>query len=183
MSLRQTILKEHSKRNCDQIVSWIGASQARFDQLISLLDDTDPVVPQRTSWPLSFAGEKHPKLIARHVDRLFDKMDEPDVHNGIRRNIMRLFQFVELEEKYHGRLMDTCFRFIGDLQEKVAVKACAFTVLCNLAKHYPDIIPEIKLVVDEQSPHMTASFKARVKQFLRQLNRPAGKRRTSRASE
>ena len=30
MDLRQTILAEHSKANCNKIVKWVGNSQKRF---------------------------------------------------------------------------------------------------------------------------------------------------------
>jgi hypothetical protein len=40
-------------------------------------------------------------------------------------------------------------------------------VLSNLAKQYPEIIPEIKLLVEEQLGRQTAAFKNRAKMFLK----------------
>lgn len=62
--------------------------------------------------------------------------------------------------------MDICFGFVASPTEPVAVKAFSLTVLGNLAKQYPEIIPEIKVLIEEQSPHQTAAFKNRAKALL-----------------
>jgi hypothetical protein len=36
MDLRQTILAEYSKANCNKIVKWVGSSQKRFSELFNL---------------------------------------------------------------------------------------------------------------------------------------------------
>ena len=36
MNLEETILKEHSKKQCDKIVRYIGISQERFAELMKL---------------------------------------------------------------------------------------------------------------------------------------------------
>lgn len=44
------------------------------------------------------------------------------------------------------------------IKNPVAAKAFSPTVLANLAKLYPEISPEIKLLVQEQLPHQSAAF-------------------------
>ena len=63
--------------------------------------------------------------------------------------------------------MDICFKYVESPTEAVAVKAFSLTVLGNLAKQYPDILPEIKIIIEEQMPHQTASFKVRARLFLK----------------
>jgi hypothetical protein len=53
--------------------------------------------------------------------------------------------------------------------EAVAVKAFSLTVLGKLAKIYPDIMPELKLLIEDQLPNQTAAFKVRAKQILKTL--------------
>jgi hypothetical protein len=65
--------------------------------------------------------------------------------------------------------MDICFTYLQSPTEAVAVKAFSLTVLSNLAKQYPDIIPEIQLIIEEQLPHQTAAFKGRAKLFLTKI--------------
>ncbi|MFT3946227.1 MAG: hypothetical protein QM763_04560 [Agriterribacter sp.] len=51
----------------------------------------------------------------------------------------------------------------------VSVKAFSLTVLANLANQYPEIIPELKLIIEDQLPHETAAFKSRAQKILKQL--------------
>jgi len=79
---------------------------------------------------------------------------------------MRLLQYVDIPEKYQGEVLDICFRYVSSPAEPVAVKAFSLTVLSNLAKLYPEILPELKLVIEQQLPHQTIAFKTRAKKIL-----------------
>jgi hypothetical protein len=80
-------------------------------------------------------------------------------------------QDLEIPEKFHGEIMDICFRFLESPTEALAVKVFSMSVLGNLAALYPDIKPELKLVIEEQLPHQTAGFKSRAKKVLKMLKK------------
>ena len=63
--------------------------------------------------------------------------------------------------------MDTCFRYVESPTEAVAIKASSLTVLGNLAKLYPEILTEIKLLIEEQMPTQTPAFTSRAKHLLK----------------
>ena len=63
--------------------------------------------------------------------------------------------------------MEICFKYLESSDEAVAIKAFSLTVLGKLAKKYPEIIPEIKLMIEEQLPHQSAAFKSRAKAFMK----------------
>lgn len=163
MNLRQEILKEHSKAQCDKIVNWIGASQQKFDELFELFLNDEYRVTQRAAWPLSYAVIQHPEFIKKNFAKLIDNLKEPNLHDAIKRNSVRLLQEVNIPKKFHGEVMAICFGFVESPTEAVAIKTFSLTVLSNLSKQYPEILPEIKLLVQEQWPHQTAAFKSRAK--------------------
>ena len=43
----------------------------------------------------------------------------------------------------------------------------SLTVLANLSKKYPEIIPEIKVLIEEQLPHQSTGFKSRANKLLK----------------
>ena len=49
----------------------------------------------------------------------------------------------------------------------IAVKAFALAVLEKMTKQYPELIPEIKLIVSQQMEIETAAYKSRAKRILR----------------
>lgn len=160
--LHSLLLAEHSKAQCNKIVQWIGDDVKRFDQLIDLfLNDDDPKVIQRAAWPLSYAAVANPKLVNKHIGKLLKNLQKPGIHEAVKRNTMRLLQDIPLPERYHGQIMDTCFRYIADPQQKAATKAFSLTILDNLSKVYPEIRPELLTIIEDQWDNETAAFRSR----------------------
>lgn len=171
MKLREQILEEHSKANCDIIVAWVGDSQQRFDELFRLFTSDEYRVVQRAGWPLSYLVEQHPKFIQKHFKKLIQYLQQPGTHNAVRRNIVRLLQHVKVPESSQGTVMDLCFGFIADPKEKAAVKAFALTVLDNLSQQYPEIKAEIIQIIEDRWEYETAAFHSRAKKILKSNSR------------
>jgi len=169
MNLREEILKEHSKSQRDKIVSWVGDSQQRFNELFSLFLNDEYRVKQRAAWPVSYCVQAHPEFINNNFGKLLRNLEKPSLHDSIKRNSIRLLQHVAIPKKYQGQVMNVCFEYLESPTEAVAIKAFSLTVLGSLAKQYPEIIPEVKLLIEDQLPHQTAAFKSRAKAFLKSV--------------
>lgn len=170
MNLKEAILKEHSKEQCATIVAWIGKSQKRFDELFSLFLNAEARIVQRSAWPVSYCVEAYPSLINKHFAGLIKKLEEPGIHDAVKRNSVRLLQHVNVPEEWQGPIMNICFDYLTTPGEAVAIKAFSMTVLANLAKDYPEIIPELKLVIEEQIGNESPAFKGRAKKIFKDLN-------------
>jgi len=167
MKLREELLKAQSKANCNKLVQWVGSNQQRFDALFHLFLSDEYRVVQHAAWPLSYAVAAHPPLIKKHFSRLIKNLEKPGIHGAVKRNTIRLLQEIEIPKKYHGVVMDTCFKYIAVPGEAIAVKAFSLGVLEHLAKIYPEIIPEVKLLIEENYDRETPAFKSRAKRFLK----------------
>lgn len=168
IDLRDEILREHSKAQRDLIVEWVGDDQKRFDKLFQLFLTDEYRVAQRASWSVSCCVANHPQFIKKSFGPLLNNLDRPGLHDAIKRNTVRLLQHVEIPQTYQGQVMNVCFKYLEAPNEAVAIKAFALTVLGNLAKTYPEIIPEIKLLIEAQMPHQTAAFKSRANRLLKE---------------
>jgi hypothetical protein len=171
VNLRNEILKEHSKAQCTKIVKWVGNKQERFDELFLLFLNDEYRVVQRAAWPVSYCVDAHPGLISNHWEELMVNLKKPDLHDAVKRNSIRLMQDIELPEKYHGEIMNTCFKFLESPIEALAVKVFSMSVLASLAKKYPEIKDELKLIIEEQLPHQSPGFKSRAKTVLKDLQK------------
>jgi len=170
VKLRQEILREHSKAQCAKIVKWVGSNQQRFDELFSLFLTDEYRVAQRAAWPVSYCVMAYPSLINKHWKQFIKNLKKPGLHDSVKRNSVRLMQDIIIPGKYQGEVMDICFRYLGSPSEPLAVKVFSMSVLANLAKAYPEIKGELKLVIEDQLPHQTAGFKSRAKKVLKQLS-------------
>ena len=80
MKLRDTILKVHSKANCEKIVKWIGDDQKKFDELFYLFLNDEYRVVQRAAWPVSCCVEENPTFIKKHFIKLLQNLNKPGIH-------------------------------------------------------------------------------------------------------
>ena len=170
MNLRETILEEHSKKNCDKIISWVGTDQKRFDELFLLFLNDEYRVTQRAAWPLSRCAISHPFLIEKKLDKLLKNLKKPGLHDAVKRNTVRLLQHLTIPKKHEGAIMEICFEYLESPNEAVAIKAFAINTLAKLAKKYPEISPEVKLLIEDQISHQSAAFKVSAKRFLKEFS-------------
>lgn len=166
MNLKESLLFEHSKQQCENIVAYIGNDRKKFKELMELFFNGEYVITQRAAWPMSYCVEKYPELIAPYFKRLLDNLSKKGVHDAVKRNTVRLLQHVTVPEKYHGELMNTCFSFIESHEVAPAIKAFSLTILQNLSKQYPEILQELRLIISERWEHETPAFRSRARKIL-----------------
>ncbi len=167
MDIKSALLEEHSKKQCEKIVSYIGNNKTRFAELMKLFFQGEYRVTQRAAWPMSNCVSLHPSLITPYINRLLKKLDEPKQHEAVARNIVRLLQEIDIPKKYHGKIMTLCFDFIQSNDAAVAIKAHSLTILDRLSKIYPEIRQEVKTIIEERWEHETAAFHSRARRFMK----------------
>ncbi|MGN7787098.1 hypothetical protein ACTJIJ_21370 [Niabella sp. 22666] len=169
MNLELQLQKGYSKEQADEVVNWIGNNPKHFDELLKVfLTHKDYRIVQRAAWPLSYAAIHQPQLIDKHYKKIVKHLDVPGQPAAVRRNILRIFdQLPEIPEDYHGVLMDRCFEYIADPDETIAAQAYALGILDKLTKIYPEILPELKTVIEVRMLNAAPAFKSRGKKILK----------------
>lgn len=170
LSLREQILREHSKAQTQKIADWIGHDEQRFQELLYLFLHDEYRVVQRAAWILSYVAARHKEIVEPYLPELVKRMTDKGVPVAVKRNVVRILQFVTIPEALHGEVMNVCFDFFEDVNETVAVRCFSMTVLANLAKHYPEIKREIKAVIENALENgASAGFRSRAKRTLTEL--------------
>jgi hypothetical protein len=163
MDLRDVILAEHSKAQTARIVAYVGDDPERFGELMRLFLGDEYRVTQRAGWPLSNAVEAHPELIEPYFGKLLKQLDRDDMHIAVKRNVVRLLQFVEIPKRYQGRIFEACYALLNDPNEPVAVRVFSMTVAAKIAKNSPELLDELWIVATRYPHLMTPGFKARLR--------------------
>ncbi|SEW50410.1 amidohydrolase family protein [Chitinophaga arvensicola] len=170
MDLRTEILAEHSRAQSLRIAAWIGRSPDRFAGLMTLFLQDDYRVVQRAAWVVSFVAEHDPALLTPHLPAMVARMEQAGIPVAVKRNVLRVLQHLRVPEPLHGPVMNSCFSFLEDPQETVAVKAFSMTVLAQLATAYPDIKNEIRLLIEEQlESNPTPGIRSRARKVLKEI--------------
>jgi hypothetical protein len=169
MDLLKLLRTEHSKKQTDRIVNYIGDDKDRFALLMKLFLQGEYRITQRAAWPLSYCVRHHPELIGPYFTPLLDNLARQDIHVAVIRNTVRLLQDVTIPKRYHGRVMSLCFDFVQAPETPIAVKAFSLSILSNLSADYPEIRGELRLIIDDQWEHATPAFRSRAKKILKSM--------------
>jgi len=170
MNLKEQLLKEHSRNNTDYITRFIGNSPAKFKQIIDIIYNAEPPLPQRAAWLLATVNALHPEWLTPYLAKFINTIKEFEV-DAVRRNMMVVLASQTIPEDLQAKLIDTCFELIDLPQEKVVVKVHAMQAIANIAKIHPELTGELNLVIEEQLPHSSAAFKARARMIMKELNK------------
>lgn len=171
MDLRKEILKARSKTQKDKVVRFVGNDPVRFKTLVDVFLAGPYRVTQRASWPISYCVEAHPELIKPHLKVVLDLLDKPALPDFVKRNIIRLLQFIEIPKRYQGRVTDICFSFLQDPKQSIAVRVFSMFVLSQISRDIPEIKPEIKILIEDHLPYGSPAFVSRANKVLKDLNK------------
>lgn len=169
MDLKKLLAKEHSKDVVIRIVKYVGTDKNRFFDLVSVYLQGPYRITQRAAWPLSYCVEAHPELVKPHLKLLLNFLEKPGIHNAVKRNTVRLLQFVAIPVRYHDRVLSLCFQYLQNKKEPVAVKVFAMTVLSRLVTEYPDLKNELRIIIEDQLPYATPAFCSRAQKILKEM--------------
>jgi hypothetical protein len=130
-------------------------------------------ITQRAAWPLSYCVESYPALIRPHLNVLLDHLKKPGLHDAVKRNTIRLLQFVEVPKRLQGKTADICFTFLQDKKEPIAIRVFSMTVLANIAQRNPDLKRELKLIIEDEIPLASPAYLSRARKVLKLLDQTA----------
>jgi hypothetical protein len=150
MNIKTELLKEHSKAQFNRIADYIGADNERFTELLDLFLNEEYRITQRAAWVISTCVHKHPFLAEAHLDKMLKKLREPNIHDAVKRNIVRIMEDIELPDELLDEITDICFGYLKSNTEAYAIKAFAITVLGRVAKKIPELKPELQITLEDQ---------------------------------
>ena len=152
MDYRRELEEGNSKEIWDGIVEHIGSDKKRFSQAMTIFFSEDYRLVQRISQAIGVIGEKQPQLIEPYLPKMVDCLHS-DCIDAVKRNILRIFQYVEIPEKSEGKLFDIALTFLTSVDEAIAIKVFSMTTLRKICENHPElsheIIPTIEIMLSE----------------------------------
>ena len=170
MNLRDQLVQEHSKAQTMKIVNYVDADINRFNQLYRLFKEQDYRLSQRAAWSVNYCVENNPHFLAGRFGELIELLDQPK-HDAIKRNILRMLQFVDIPDTWKGIYYDRCMQFVASSKEPIAVRCFSMEVMHNIATGIPELENELKLLLPDFEYSDSAGLRARSKNLLRKLAR------------
>lgn len=170
MDIVKILAEKHSKEAVQRITDYIGSDTTRFNQLITIFLEGPYRITQRAAWPMSYCVENNPDLIRPYLGKIIKVLAQHDVPVAIKRNIVRLLQFIKIPTKHAGEVSSLCLNFLANNKEAIAVRVFAMTVLQNIGHDIPEIKNELRLLIEDHLPYASPGFAARARKVLKELN-------------
>ncbi len=143
-----------------------------LSQLIACCLDKDQLLSSRGMWVLAHVNDIDDTVIIPYYDKLILNLKNKNLHNGVMRNTLRLFQDKSIPKKHETFMLDKCYTYITNPQEAIAVRSFAMTVIFNISKPYTELLNELKLVLTEiKKQDEGPGIKSKVTNTLKQIEK------------
>ena len=146
----------------------IGLAQNKgfLKALASVAQRKDYPFPEYSTWYLSKVAEakSYPlHSIQKELLDLYLNHENP----GLQRNVLKSLSFCPLTAHKKGEFLDKLFQDLSSPEVKVAVKVHALENLQKFIPEYPELLQEIKHIMEMQRQGFTPSIRARYKAFCK----------------
>ncbi|MFC4230313.1 hypothetical protein ACFOW1_00320 [Parasediminibacterium paludis] len=167
MNIAEAILEKYSTDHAIAITTYAASSRAKFKELMDCFASDHYRLSQRASWCVNWAAKKYLEMLEPYIDLLVERLQRPNANDSVQRNALRILNDTNIPEQHHGNLMNICFAFIEDPNTATAVTAFSLHMLRKLSKFYPEILPELQLLIEDRIDNETPAFKSAAKQILK----------------
>ncbi|MFN0201753.1 MAG: hypothetical protein ACKVTZ_09545 [Bacteroidia bacterium] len=166
MNIKELLQNKYAKETILTIRDWIGEDAEKFATFMELFLQEDALMMQRAAWVLGHVGQVQPQLLLPYLSVFVQQLQRKDVHDAVKRNILRVLPEIEIPEEYQGELVIIGFDFLHS-NETPAIKTFAMTMLYHICLSQPELMPELKQVIEERLPFESKAFQSRGRKILK----------------
>lgn len=137
----------------------------------------DPIISNRAMWVLTHCADLDPARIKPFHSKLINHLKNKNIHSGVIRSVLRIFQNQEVSKKQESFMIDVCLEFIKNPSEVIGVRAFAMPVAFNISKNYPQLLHELQMILlNLNIAEESAGIKVRTKNTLKRIAKQNSKK-------
>jgi hypothetical protein len=120
------------------------------------------------SWILAHCFTEHPELYqAKYTPLLLEASNAFESKSGIKRNVLKVFQSVEIKGKQIEQVLELAYNTLENIQAEAALRAFSISILERYVQHFPELIPDLIFMLERELPNAGAAFTVRARLFLK----------------
>lgn len=169
MNLVAELEKRHSVATKNRIMRHVGTDRKRFGELVKIFLGSNYRLTQWAGWPLSDIVKRHPEMIRPYLRPMLKSLDRPGMHDAVKRNVMRLLQFIDIPAGMAGLAFDKAFALFSDTGQPVAVRVFSMQVMADVAMKVPELKNEVCLAIEQHLPYGSPGYRSRARRLLKTL--------------
>ncbi len=170
MELKERFLVRPSKQKVLELVEEISENSKMLKELVDCCFIHENKVDQMAAWTLGHYAQKDGDSCKKHLPRIV-KLLEKNIHPGIKRDVLRIFEDLPIPKKIESYLYDQCLGFIIDTKIPIAVSAFGITVATKIAMAYPELKEELLYVLDSMEGYGSVAYTYRRAKSMKLLSK------------
>jgi len=147
------LLFDSSRATANRAAKLVGDNPERFKKVLdfALLDKEQ--FAMRATRVVNLVANKYPFLLQPHIVDLARKFPEFNTI-GLKRGMAKMFseQTYNYYEDTAGLLLHTCFEWLNDPAEAIALKIYSMEILYRISNAYPEIKNELISSIENEIP-------------------------------
>jgi hypothetical protein len=168
--MRELLTKKASRVNSYKVVTMVGEDYELYKELIGLIVENVSPISEKAAWAMNHCFENGVGFFENYFLEMTQVLSEISYSDSIKRNIVRIFQFIDIPEQFQASIINSCFTLVTDKKSAIAVKAFSLGVLEKMVKLYPELKNELIAVIEDLLPKASSGLKNRGQHILRKLS-------------
>lgn len=163
-------LTNSSRQMVDEGAAFVRSTKGAFDLMIQKAFENEGKESWRAARIIDISCEGNEKLIRPYIPDICTFL--PKLNESSQRSFLRLFSRLDTIEfgNHAGLLINFCFEALTDMNKPVAVKAISMTIIYAFGAEEPDLLNELKLIIEDMAEYMSPAFKGRARQLFGKNN-------------
>ena len=155
----ENILSDRLRKN--ELVSFIKKHPELFNQVIEASLGNEQPVAWRSAWLIFHYMKSNDERLRPHINSILSAL--PGKCDGHQRELLKILNRMELDEKQEGVLFDICVTIWEEIDKSSSVRGTAFQTILSIVNKYPELKGEIEHLmqphyIDSLSPGIKNSF-------------------------
>lgn len=171
--LSEIIMAEHSRAQADFIADIIIKQPSLIDELVDIVFQNIEPVSRRAAWPLRIISDRKIEMVNPFIPSIIQKLTEID-NISIHRSFLAILVNADIPENLHGELLQITSEILLDRGSPVASLIYSADIFYKLTVNEPDLLNELKLMLEEIEPYGTAGVKSKSRHIIKRINKRIG---------
>lgn len=162
---------DRSKANINNLIQQTESSEFDIVSFFEFFHLYEASKPWLFTWWLSHFVEAKSEQLNHHAlsENIYLEISNCS-NESILRDLWRALTFIEIKAR-EGELFDLGLKHLMNEKIAIAPRAHAMLVVSEIAFNYPDLLPELKLVLTSFIDHESAGLRSRSKNILKRIKR------------
>lgn len=169
--MRELLSKKASRANSYKVVAMVGEDYEKYQDLIGLIVENECPISEKAAWAMNHCFEDGTSFVDDYFEELTKVIADSNYSDSVKRNIVRVFQFVEIPEEFQSSVINSCFDLLANKNTAIAVKAFSMGVLEKMTQLYPELKNELIASIENILPNASSGIKNRGQKILKRLKK------------